>query len=461
MMVVLNFFAAGAFVYLSLRSLATRRNWHDDLKNTYQIPLAKKEQSNAELLKGKIENNKVERGIKQLSDEIDRTTINRGRVWRTLETSGKNGTKISVDWKGEDPHGIADKSIVCLFGDVDVAAGGEYIGEFKVTKADAKKIDLELTYLPSQADLNRIANVRKVNVYESMPLDDRSVFSETLDDPKLRDALLSKLTPEVQNEFKKDGQPATAEDLADKNLADRIYVQVKFIEEYTPPKSASELPVTRKVKVPNDDAGNPDAAQVKMEEVQVKFEKEQIAWLPKVGQGNIPGADDLIADKKALAVADSKPIYRRPMREYAPMLEDLRRQYTLVLSDATQLGEEIKALQRSVQETDAAFLAEKTEAEKLTKDLPQFKTEQVALGKFLEQLQTQHAAKVAELRAKFKENREMAEQITVLHAQALDAANRAATVPEADSPKPDPSKSGSQPTVQDRDLTANAVSKAK
>ncbi|HZZ72617.1 MAG TPA: hypothetical protein VFE24_10205 [Pirellulales bacterium] len=210
MMVVLNFFAAAGFAYLSMRALKTDKEWRNkvrELENTY----AKEEATRQALLAG-AENadHAKELGIQQLKAEINRVTLGRGRVWRKAKVAGTMNGDLSIELEGTDPHGLAPKSVVQVFDDKDLDKGGEdyvgYLGEFKVKGVTDKRIDLTPSTPPGPKDAVRLSNATTVSLYEMMPIDNADAYVDGVSDA-MRTGLLGKLPAATQAEFAKKDRP--------------------------------------------------------------------------------------------------------------------------------------------------------------------------------------------------------------------------------------------------------------
>ena len=77
-----------------------------------------------------------------------------------------------------------------------------FLGEFKVKSATEKQIDLSFAAPSTQKDREKITNTGKsVIAYETMPVDDADAYLDGKAE-KVRDGLVAKLPPEVQEELK-------------------------------------------------------------------------------------------------------------------------------------------------------------------------------------------------------------------------------------------------------------------
>ena len=207
-MVILNFMAAMAIVYLGMRSLKTNREWRNEHRNA-SLANAKEDQIKHDLVEGTKENQVEAAGIHQLKNDIDRVTLGRGRVWRDLDVQSKEGLTITVKWKGTEPHGLPDKSVVFLFDDRREvgATDPHYLGEFKVKSGKDNDIELSLAAPSTQKERENIVNAAQfVVAYETMPMDDPDWYLDGKPD-KIRDGLVAKLPPETQEELKKKDRP--------------------------------------------------------------------------------------------------------------------------------------------------------------------------------------------------------------------------------------------------------------
>jgi len=195
-LVVLILFGTMGFSYLAARTLKTHQTWRS-LAQERQQELEKIEKENRELLEGVSgERDQLKLGIKQLKQDLERISLERGGVYYDVAPDKidvspekvKAGTAaVQVTIESPDPHGIPVKTIVYVFEQTGIDKGGQYLGEFKVTTAPEKSKSLLLSpNLPmTERELRRLASSKGPWIfYLMMPIDNPRVFATATDDEK-------------------------------------------------------------------------------------------------------------------------------------------------------------------------------------------------------------------------------------------------------------------------------------
>ncbi len=176
------FLAAVTFSYLAVRTLKTQQAWRE-ADAAWHIAVDKIEQQNRDLLAGKHEQNRVvEDGIEQLNAELQRLANERGSAWFNAapEKINPDSGVCQLAIEAPDPHEIAPKTVLFVFEEQPAENGGRYLGEFKVTKAQAKSTSIEIEpNLPltdtQQARLK--ATKGTWALYAMMPVDNAELFA--------------------------------------------------------------------------------------------------------------------------------------------------------------------------------------------------------------------------------------------------------------------------------------------
>lgn len=155
--------------------------------------------------------------VSELEHELVLQTRDRGRVWRKIVPGGMqpNGdVKIGVE--SPVPSGISQDTVVFLFeqGEPQLPAadgsprGPQYIGEFRVTQAEAQGATLQPVLPLDDFERRRIAGSRGPwTMYEVMPIDKYKIFEKLSEDE-----LKKEIPPQSVSEYLRHGKEANADD---------------------------------------------------------------------------------------------------------------------------------------------------------------------------------------------------------------------------------------------------------
>lgn len=212
-LMVLVLFAALAFNVLAAKVLKTHEGWMK-LAKAKEDELAQLVKKNQELANGlRQPGQPVVPGIRQLRLEIRRIALDRGGVWYdvvpTKILKAETGA-VAVSIDAPEPHGLSEKMLVFIFD------ANRYLGEFQVTKADAKSKSVELApNLPLTAEELKLESASRGpwTLYQMMPLDNAAVLAKL--PPNEREELLRNVD--------RDKLAAVVEELGDPNRKLRNY----------------------------------------------------------------------------------------------------------------------------------------------------------------------------------------------------------------------------------------------
>lgn len=187
-LMVLVLFAALAFNVLAAKVLRTHEGWMKFAKEK-EVELAQLEKKTKELAEGVREAGQPPvPGIRQLRLDIRRLALDRGGVWYdvmpTKMLKVETGA-VAVAIDAPEPHGLAEKMIVFIFD------ANRYLGEFQVTKADAKTKAVELApNLPLTPEAIKLEGASRGpwTLYQMMPVDNAAVLAALA--PNEREELL-------------------------------------------------------------------------------------------------------------------------------------------------------------------------------------------------------------------------------------------------------------------------------
>ena len=156
--------------------------------------------------------------LAQLDHELLLATRNRGRVWWNVTPSNVNQQTgaVQVGVARPVPAGIQKDSVVVLFeegepqlpGQDGAPRGKQYLGEFRVTAADAQTATLEPVLPLDEFEKRRIAASQPPWImYDTMPADRHQIFAGMSEDD-----LKQKLPPQSANEYIRHGKDAGPDD---------------------------------------------------------------------------------------------------------------------------------------------------------------------------------------------------------------------------------------------------------
>jgi hypothetical protein len=157
-------------------------------------------------------------GLAELDHQLLLETRNRGRVWWNVTPAGFNPQTgvVQIGVEGPQPAGIPPGSVVVLFEhgepqlpDADGAPRGkQYLGEFRVTAAEAQTATLEPVLPLDEFEKRRIAASQPLWImYDTMPPDRYQVFAEMSEEE-----IKQKLPPQSVNEYIRHGKEASRDD---------------------------------------------------------------------------------------------------------------------------------------------------------------------------------------------------------------------------------------------------------
>jgi hypothetical protein len=158
--------------------------------------------------------------LAQLDHELLLATRNRGRVWWNVTPTNVNQQTgaVQVGIARPQPAGIRPETVVVLFeegepqlpGQEGAPRGKQYLGEFRVTAADAQTASLEPVLPLDDFEKRRIAASQPPWImYDTMPADRHQIFAGMSEDE-----LKQKLPPQTVNEYIRHGKDAGPDDEA-------------------------------------------------------------------------------------------------------------------------------------------------------------------------------------------------------------------------------------------------------
>ncbi len=185
-----------AFLYLAVKDLKLHRTWGAQakkLQGTDQEPgeieleiRRQKDLFNGVLSEGEV----VEPGVRQLTIELNRLTLQRGRAWFNCQALKLDQTGIQVQTALPNPNGITPKTILYVFEQKDPAQGGSFLGQFSVAGVaeERQMVQLQPSRRLAPEEMQRLIASQKDNVpwalYETLPVDFPAAFAGLTEEQK-------------------------------------------------------------------------------------------------------------------------------------------------------------------------------------------------------------------------------------------------------------------------------------
>ncbi len=335
------------FFYLGSKNLKIQQAWRNEIEN-YQKAVGVVEKEIKSTREGEYdaaENKWTRPSFDEVKRRVQVALQGRGRVWEQVVCNGldQSGALLATIAQ-PTPTGIADKTILFVFDGDSVPAnnGGQFLGEFEVTKVDGQQITLSPVLQLRQSELQRLGQRRNrpLVIYEIMPTDSHDLYGEL--EAAQRIALFANTVPqEVKNEFAKDGSAPAANE-AD---TDRIWRRVKALKSFTVPRNAPEG------------------------EGQTVSEGTEIILDPK-------SAEEMVAAGEVAFVEGNDKVYRRALRDYAHLYRDLNLRIDSLLRNIKEVTDQLLLVQEAHQKVSSDLASREQEKGLLKNDFTRFKAEQ-------------------------------------------------------------------------------------
>jgi prefoldin subunit 5 len=334
-------------------------------------------------------------GVRQMEVALHDVLVDRGPTWdqcRRGQVDADSGD-VKVTIEAPTPHGVKDGAMLFVFEKAeltnpDTPAGGQYLGEFKVTGVDATSVALSPAQRPGKRQLEQIAKSQPDWVmYEVMPSDRHSAFAG------LDEAELSKLIPSLSRaDYVKDENPA---------------------DENTPAEFLSQVWVRNE-----EDKGQYDLTGTEPGE-----DKEGARFTPNAsGTGQYDLLDGKYVDGKFVA----GKFYERPLRDYAVAMRELHRELWEMDDSVQAISTQVEAMRQAVNGLSGEggqVAAREKEIATLTEQLARVNKERDEIKKHSEAV----ASRVAELEQSISrmlaENKQLAEEWTASQLNAARGVN--------------------------------------
>jgi hypothetical protein len=440
----LVFAGAAAFLWIASMSLKTHNAWRT-LYEGYTKEIKKAEAENQQYIHGDL--NEVEQtdaSFGSLQAELDRSLVERGRVWRECTPSrptNQDPASFTIQVRTVPaslpqgttpvPNGIINKTVLYAFAEAENDDGwrvpAAYLGEFSVTNATPTDVVLQamLPLLPDQ--VQRITQGGTTwALYEIMPLDGHEILAE-MDETEKRMVGLDKteLTRYIPNpglpqdkydaiieSFHRFNREATEDD-----PPENTWMMVKFVKAHSiQVDSDAEQSLLEPDGRYFDTSGRAVEGRVRHgEEGTVEFE------VGDTGIFDLDTADTLIADGVAEKV---KLIYRRDLHDYGRFFADARLRHNELDDSIARAQRELDTYVALKAKVDADILVYNDEKVKLERDLEGFRRELADATAYAQALDVQWQKTLKELSDLYRANNQLVDELTRLQSQMAQEIQR-------------------------------------
>ena len=435
----LVFGAAIAFsVYASLIA-KTRKAWQKAVAQLEKQHEAEKVKVH-EINYGSSDKPQTQPGLAAHRAAIQRTIIDRGRVWRDLGFKGaeaqppaegsENATVVvnlrtaPADDRGEkaDWTKMAKDTIVYAFKDLNPALPHTsylYVGEFNATDTTETSITLTSTSPLTPGDRGLVNGNQPWILYERMPADSQAVFSHdaTQFEAAIKPSDVFKDADDILWEYERDGM--TLEEvnkhrvdhmqleLSPIERQERMFAEVKFLKDHKFAVDAGQA-------VPPD-VGNADffdstgkALDPRLRRGgELSFKAGDTSELiytgarDKDGQLLEKGAQELEEDG---VLEVSRTIYRRPLNDYAYAFRHIAARSNQVSESLALVNKELAVVAAEEKAATESFKYRQDEKTKLLEDQTKLLAEKAKITKYAADLDASYRGVRSELSRLFKEN---------------------------------------------------------
>ncbi len=391
------------FWYMAMRTLKTHQAWRSAVA-AHKVALAEVQTKTTAMREGNPEKGGMSLGSLQVS--LDSAVFGRGRVWNegAPRFDAARGT-VAVAIDKPQPHQIEPNMLLHAFQGLDDAPG-RYIGEFKVTAADANTVTLTPTYTPTaerQAVLQRSRG--PWTLYEVLPTDMNELFAGLAEDD-IRDMLPAppkQLPGEVMDDFQ-------ARRLEHEALLREYLDDAKPIDANDPPPPERTQVVVKFVKDQKDltDAMKQDLDRMKFGESLVKS-----GIVMKV---DVETATELV---RMGLVQEVERRYHRKLRDYGLVLREFHRRLPVTEDHIANLQKDLDYLVESNQDADKQLLETQMQDAALNQELALVTKELSVVSQFHSTLQQRLDQVNSQIALLQQENQSLAAQLSQRQLQAV------------------------------------------
>jgi hypothetical protein len=441
---VLIFLSSMMFAFLAAAVLKNKSVWmtkHQQLA----AELEEEQQKSHDLEFGPLgAGAESEESLRGLENALKRVVVDRGRVWRDVQSAGAQGNLLTLRFPernvtGVDSppplHRLQPGAVVYGFKEKDGPDGWKvpalFMGEFVVQPNPGPDTVVVAPSLPMDP-----IQVQQVNdqtttwaLYEVMPIDAHYKF-EGLTDEQIRELLMPggwhtrpamaplPMYEETVAQYLRDGEDATESD-----PPERIWTVVRLTQPWkmevdAPSAVAGQVP-TR----PYDTLGRALTNDLRQGGASEFEPGDEIELDRDTAQG-------LIDQGIATRVRD---VYRRPLNDYAYEFKEITRNIR-VLDDRSKLVTKSNdTLQQAVDKAKKEIAVREDEKTKLTEDQQHVNQERDTMTQYVATLKQQQADLLSKLRTVYNQNLTLVEELRQIEQAIINAIQQqlagAATAP--------------------------------
>lgn len=445
--VTMMFFVLAAtvtFMVFAALELKTRTTWMEKVTKLDK-DLDTREQANELLLRGNPTANPPPPSVISVREELGRTIVDRGRVWRDCVPTINPDRTINLAMGGPmadpnaipplDPavapapaapaapakkHNITPKTVVHVFKEYPNPEGIKvprfYLGEFNVTAAT----DTVVTILPSiPLSPEQAAEAGRGDatwvLYETAPVDSHAPFAG------LSEEALKAIFPQAQlgiqdpakyqafiEQYARDGSPARADD-----PPENVWIQVKFLKSHEVSVDSVQ-PINTVDGQPFDSEGQAQLSRLRRGEP-VKFQPGDSGIFDRAT------ADDLIAQGIA---GEPQPIFRRRLNDYEFAFNTIHRQMLALDQRVKDLNRDIASIRAANEKAETQITAQTEAIDKLNADITKATYERDELTKYVTALNSRVEEVRTALSKLYSQNRSLSRELAEITARLMEDADR-------------------------------------
>ena len=460
----LVFAGTAAFLWIASMSLKTHHEWRTHFE-AYTKAIAKAEAENEKYQHGDLnEVKQSDESIRSLRAKLDRSLVERGRVWRectpTLPASNRAPESLTLEVgpvpaslpQGTTPRpsGIILKTRLYAFAEAQNPDGwrvpSAYLGEFSVANATPTDVVLTAVTPLLQDQIQKITQGRTTwTLYEIMPLDGHETLAEMdetekrmvgLEETELARYIANPGLPqdkydEILEQIHRYNREATEDD-----PPENTWVLVKFVKAHSivvdstaDPRSLLDDPGAY-----FDTRGRAEESRVRLGELAEKF-SDFGHVIGEEGSVDFEVGDTVVFD---LETAENeligkgicekvKLVYRRDLHDYARFFRQARVRHKEMDEEMARAKRELDDYLAIKTRVDADILTYNDEKVKLEQDLGNFQRERNEATAYAQALDVQWQKTLKELSTLYQVNNQLAAELTRLQRQmAIDINRRAA-----------------------------------
>jgi hypothetical protein len=452
----LTFVASFVFCIYAAMVLKTRAKWVKE-HDTLEAQLTKTNEDIERTTRGDPKDIEGKTpSLIGLRDEIERITLDRGRVWRGCTVQGVNRQalaevppRVIVSLQTSPPpdpnnpaagapkkNNLQPKTVLHAFREVQKTPESPvvpmaYLGEFRVAANPAPTettVTIESTMPLSPEQIQSAGAQGTWALYETCPVDGHEWITGTAQEraQALSDAAnasAERIAPEVANRlieaYARDGGEADET----KDPPENRWYRVVFDQEY---EVTVDAPIVNSI---DTDPFNTEGQAVlrRLRRATAPEESGKVMFGPKADQINWAVVDQQTAQSlvdRGIAKIDGKPIYRRNLTDYERRFHAINERTAELTDRMRQLDLDNKATIASTQKAEQQRVQVEELKAKVTADLEKVKYEVAQIEKYTAALNGRLSSVQTELSQLYQSNRAISQELNELTARLTEDINR-------------------------------------